>query len=113
MEHMTDIAAQEAAITKKLLSNLIAIPNVRVLDEDLPYRLPVMAFVIEGMDAETAGFALSRSFNIDCRTGLHCAPLLHKAPGMPSIGTIRFSPSYTNTPAEIDYALEAVRRIAG
>jgi selenocysteine lyase/cysteine desulfurase len=112
MEHMADIAAKEATIAETLLSNLLAIPNVRVLDADFHNRLPVMAFVIDGMDAETAGFALSRSFNIDCRTGLHCAPLLHKALGMQSIGTIRFSPSYTNTPAEIDYALEAVRRIA-
>ena len=65
------------------------------------------------MDAETAGFALYKSFGIECRAGLHCAPLMHKALGATSNGgTIRFSPSYINTQEDIDYAIKAVGRLA-
>jgi len=113
MENMDDIATKEKAIAEKLVSGLMSIPNVRVLDEDPCERLPVISFVIDGMDVETAGFALSESFGIECRTGLHCAPLMHKALGITSNGSVRLSPSYVNTPEEIDYAIEAVKSIVG
>jgi selenocysteine lyase/cysteine desulfurase len=63
------------------------------------------------MDAESAGFALNESFGINCRTGLHCAPMIHKHLGSPPDGTIRFSASYMNKPEEIEYAIDAVRQL--
>jgi selenocysteine lyase/cysteine desulfurase len=63
------------------------------------------------MDTEEAGFALTESFGIHCRTGLHCAPLIHKYLGSMPDGTIRLSASYMNTEEDINYAIDAVRRL--
>ena len=111
MENLNEHAAMEEAITRTLLTGLGAIPGVRVFDSDPSERLPIVSFVIDGMDSESVGFALSECFDIECRAGLHCAPLFHRAIGA-DLGTVRFSPSYANTTAELDAALDAVRRIA-
>jgi selenocysteine lyase/cysteine desulfurase len=109
-ERASEIAKKEREITERMLSGLLAIPNVRVFDEEPGDRLPVISFSVKGMDAETAGFALSKSFGIECRAGLHCAPLMHKALGV--AGTVRLSPSYVNSMEDIYYAIEAVRMVA-
>jgi selenocysteine lyase/cysteine desulfurase len=33
------------------------------------------------MEAQEVGYLLEKSFNIIARTGLHCAPLIHKIIG--------------------------------
>ena len=81
-----------------------------MFDKDPLDRLPVISFALSDMNAETAGFALSESFGIECRAGFHCAPLMHRALGV--AGTVRFSPSYANDADDIDYALEAARAVS-
>jgi selenocysteine lyase/cysteine desulfurase len=54
---------------------------------------------------------LKESFGVVCRTGLHCAPLLHPAIGSAPEGTVRFSPSGATTESEIESALNAVRKL--
>ena len=109
-EHAANIVEEETTMAERLLSGLLNIPNVRVFDENPLDRLPVISFSINSLDAETVGFALSESFGIKCRVGLHCAPLMHRALGI--AGTVRLSPSYANDPDDIDYALEAVRTVS-
>lgn len=72
---------------------------------------PVLSFTLPGVSVEDAGEILQRSFGIICRTGLHCAPLVHNAIGAGSEGTVRFSLSRFTTDEEVDYVLDAVRRI--
>ena len=110
LRHIEEIVAEERKITERLLCGLSTIPNVRLLDTEPCERLPVLSFVIDGVDAETVGYALKESFGVICRTGLHCAPLMHAALGV--CGTVRLSPSYMNCMEEIEYVLEAVRKIA-
>lgn len=99
-----------------LRRGLAEIPGVRVVgDEALPcvMRVPLVSFVVEGWDPEELGFALAESFGLVCRTGLHCAPLIHAGLGTAPLGTARFSPSGFTDDADIEAALEAVRRLAG
>jgi len=72
----------------------------------------VVSFCIAGWGVEEAGYALAESFGVICRTGLHCAPLIHDAIGSAPEGTIRFSPSGATTEQEISVAIAAVRRMA-
>jgi selenocysteine lyase/cysteine desulfurase len=95
---------------ERLCVGLSSIPNIRVFNHDITDRLPILSFAADNMDAETVGFALSKSFGIECRAGLHCAPLMHEALGV--AGTVRFSPSYNNSMDDVEYAIEAVRMIA-
>lgn len=73
--------------------------------------IPIISFTIDGIDADDAGFILSRRFGIICRTGLHCAPLVHKrlTNGRSSI---RLSLSALTTDEECRRACDAVLEVA-
>ncbi len=97
----------------QLRNELFTIPNITVFDgaPEIP-RTPVVSFRIEGWDVEETGFILAESFGILCRSGLHCAPLIHQAIGSAPHGTVRLSPSGFNTEEEIQAAIAAVRKLA-
>jgi len=54
---------------------------------------------------------LDTEYNIMTRCGLHCAPSAHKTLGTFPQGTIRFSIGYHNSIEEIEYALNALKKI--
>lgn len=74
-------------------------------------RTPVMAFTVEGYSPEDMGDILSGSYDIVCRTGLHCAPHILPFLGVAGKGTVRFSISRFTTVDEIDKVIEAVEEI--
>jgi selenocysteine lyase/cysteine desulfurase len=56
---------------------------------------------------------LDVDYNIACRTGLQCAPMVHEGIGTDKIhGTVRLSIGPFNTEKEIDSAIEAIADIA-
>ncbi len=56
---------------------------------------------------------LDVDYNIACRTGLHCAPLVHEQLGTDKIhGAVRFGIGPFNTEEHIDAAINAVEEIA-
>ena len=73
--------------------------------------LPIIAFNIKGLQNDDVGFMLARGFNIIARTGLHCAPLLHKAIDGGE-GCVRISHSWFTTDEECRIAADAMREIA-
>ena len=76
-------------------------------------QTPTISFNIEGVDCQTVGMLLESQFEIECRTGLHCAPLIHKMIGSDSLGgTVRFSPGVFTEQVECDQAIVAVQAIA-
>ena len=64
------------------------------------HQTGVLSFIVEGVDCEEMGEAMA-SRGIALRAGLHCAPLAHRTAGTLKTGTIRFSPSAFNTPAQV------------
>ncbi len=99
-----------ASILRYELAN---IQNVEIFDNlDDSLRTPIVSFKIKGWDVDEVGYILNQSFGIISRTGLHCAPMIHKAIGSLPNGTIRFSLSGFNTYSEVQFAIDAVRRIA-
>ncbi|HJJ38848.1 MAG TPA: aminotransferase class V-fold PLP-dependent enzyme [Methanocorpusculum sp.] len=73
--------------------------------------VPIISFTIDGIDADDAGFMLSRRFGIVCRTGLHCAPLVHKQMNAGQ-SSIRLSLSALTTDEECRMAVDAVSEVA-
>jgi len=96
-------------MTYHIINELKKIENV-VLYNKTP-DLPVIPFNIQGMDQDDVGFLLQNQFNIMTRTGLHCAPLVHKKIDN-GIGCVRVSLSYFNTKEECDHFIDAVSKIA-
>jgi len=72
-------------------------------------RTPVISFTLPRWEAADAGMILERSFGVICRTGLHCAPLIHESLGSLPGGTIRFSLSRFTSDDDIAQALDALR----
>lgn len=104
-----DPERQEALLAR--LAQGLADAGARVVPWDGPHT-PVLSFVLGNVPVEDVGEMLQSSFEIVCRTGLHCAPLIHEQLGFAE-GTVRFSLSRFTTDEEVDAAIEAVRVIAG
>ena len=69
---------------------------------------PVVSFNIPGMSPGEAGYLLRESYDIICRSGLHCAPKLMEDLELKE-GTLRFSLSRFTTEKEVENALGAVK----
>lgn len=104
-------ASNSNNLLNKLISELQLINDVKLFGiTTCVNKLPIVSFQINNWPVEEVGLILNNSFNIKCRTGLHCAPLIHKYWGI-SEGTIRLSLSGFNTEYEIDYVISAIRTI--
>ena len=70
-----------------------------------------MSLDFRGRDNAELAFLLDSEYGIMTRCGLHCAPNAHKTLGTYPQGTVRFSVGYSNTEAEIDFAVEALHKL--
>lgn len=70
-----------------------------------------LSFNINNLDPSLLGFRLDREYGICCRVGLHCAPEAHGSIGTLPEGTVRLSPGFFNTAAEIEATLTAICEI--
>jgi cysteine desulfurase / selenocysteine lyase len=104
---------QVQRLTARLRAGLRSTPRVRLFGDGPEHESTgILSFAVADWSIEEAGFVLSESFGIACRTGLHCAPLIHAPLGCAPAGTIRFSVSSFNTDDDIEAALRAVERLA-
>jgi len=101
---------QEMKLAKMLRDGLAAIPGVTLYClDDLANHIAVLTFNIDGMEAGEVGTLIDVDHNIACRTGLHCAPLVHDQLGTTDIhGSVRFGIGPFNTEEHIQAAIEAV-----
>ncbi|APZ94131.1 aminotransferase class V-fold PLP-dependent enzyme [Fuerstiella marisgermanici] len=73
----------------------------------------IASFTIKNLDSREAATIVEQSFGIQCRAGLHCAPLVHEVLGTAaSGGTLRFSVGPFTTDQHINAAVSAVNEIA-
>lgn len=110
------IHRHEMALWTRLRDGLKPIPGVTLYcAEDVPgkERISVLSFNIAGLEAMDTGTMLDVDYNIACRTGLHCTPMVHEHLGTDKLhGAVRFGIGPFNTEAHIDAAIAAVRDIA-
>ncbi len=111
---LENIHHQEMKLTEILVRGLKEIEGVRLYcQDDLTDHISVLAFNIDGLEAQDVGIMLDVDYNIACRTGLHCAPLVHEQLGTDKIkGAVRFGIGPFNTEEHIQAAIQAVREIA-
>lgn len=101
-------------LTRKLAAALAALPGLRIFggcakDEDLG----IVSFTVAGLDSREVAAILDQSFDIRCRAGLHCAPLVHETLGtLESGGTVRFSVGPFLSESDIETVVAAVGEIA-
>ena len=101
-------------LVKHAVEEMEKMPGLRIISErPEKNRCGIACFNVNGWDADDIGYVLSDSFDIRVRTGLHCAPLIHKAIGTFPKGAVRASFSSFNTHEEIDTFAGALKTIAG
>ena len=107
------VREHEIGLMGRLIDGLRRIPSLTVYGpKDVHDRGAVVSFTVQNWQPADFGAALDQSFEIACRTGLHCAPDAARTIGAFPLGTIRLSLSYLNTSEEIDFILAAVGRLA-
>ena len=108
------IHEHEMRLTQKLVDGLKQIDGVTIYCCDsLENHISTITINVEGLEAGNVGIMLDVDHNIATRTGLHCAPLVHKQLGIVEIhGGVRFGIGYFNTDQHIEAAIEAVTEIA-
>jgi selenocysteine lyase/cysteine desulfurase len=105
---------QETKLTTKLRDGLQKIDGVTLYcQDDLNNHISILLFNIDGLEAMNTGTLLDVDHNIACRTGLHCAPLVHDQLGTTEIhGAVRFGIGPFNTEEHIEAAIAGVEDIA-
>lgn len=99
------------ALCSYLYDKLGEIPEVRLYS---PEYSPsgIVAFNLKGSDSEYVSDILSEKYGICVRSGLHCAPLVHRFLGTSARGIVRASLSFDNTLREAEIFAEAIKAIA-
>jgi len=103
----------EMRLTRMLRDGLSELDGVSLhCQDDLVDHIGVISFNIDGMEALNTGTLLDGEYNIACRTGLHCAPLVHEQLGTAQIGgSVRMGIGPFNTEDQIKTAIEAIGEI--
>ena len=113
--HLKNATANEKqvrALTANLFEGMRTIPGLTVLDPgEAGLSLGIVSCRCAGWSVEELGFILEESFGIVCRTGLHCAPLVHAAIGTAPEGTVRLSLSAFTRQEEIEMTLQALQKL--
>jgi cysteine desulfurase / selenocysteine lyase len=105
--------AQISQLATRASESLRKISGVRVFGGAAVQNVGIVSFTLDGMDSQDVAAVLDQSFQIRCRAGLHCAPLVHKTLGtIPAGGTVRLSPGPFTVQADVEKAVEAVTQLA-
>ena len=108
---VAQIARQEAALSLRLRQGLAAIDGVTLYGPLTGG--PVVSFTLARLAPADAAYILHGAYGIVLRSGLQCAPLIHRRLGTEKGGVLRASFSCFTTESDIDALMAAVRALAG
>lgn len=111
---MDSIHQQEMRLTTMVRDGLKTVEGVTLYcQDDLTNHISIFLFNVDGLEALNTGTVLDVDYNIACRTGLHCAPLVHEQLKTDKAGgAVRFGIGPFNTEEHIRIAIQAVKEIA-
>ena len=111
---LESIHRHEMSLVTRLRDGLQGVDGVTsYCQDDLTDHIAVFMFNVDGVEASNTGTMLDVEHNLACRTGLHCAPLVHEQIGTTGAhGAVRFGIGPFNTETDIDKAIEAVIEVA-
>ena len=97
-----------------LLGGLRSIEGLTLqLPDSIDHRIGIFSVSLEGLDPHEAANLLDLAGQVQVRSGLHCAPLLHQQMGTYDRGgTIRFSVGRFTTPRQVERAVEVLREVS-
>lgn len=105
------ICLQERQLIELLYSGLVKLPSVKVYGSCSMNHGPLLSFNVNGLSPSDTAYILYNSYGILVRTGLQCAPLIHRYLGCPREGCVRVSVSDASTMQDISALLKAINDI--
>jgi selenocysteine lyase/cysteine desulfurase len=97
-----------AALLKEVKRNI----NFRVrCADDFTNQGKLFSILHQSMSGSELAQRFYEEFGIECRAGLHCAPLAHRHLGSFPNGDCRFSLSPYHTPEELNYLAKAIHDV--
>lgn len=115
IEHtgMKNIRDHELNLMWQFYNGIKNVPKIKIYgDFHTSLKAPIVSLNLGNYDSATISEELCNTYNIATRAGAHCVPLMHKALGTKKQGAIRFSFSYFNSSEEIDFAINALNKLA-
>ncbi len=112
-EDIDQIREHESKLVLRLISALETDHRFDIyggLDGDR--KVGIVSLNIKGLKPSEVGAILDNTFNIAVRSGMHCAPHIHRRVGTFPEGMVRISPGYFNTMEEIDETISGLKEIA-
>ena len=108
------IHEREMKLTARLVAGMRQIEGVRLYCcDNLDNHIPTILMNLEGVDPANVGTLLDVDHEIAVRTGLHCAPLVHRQLGLVAgHGGVRFSVGAFNTMDQVEVAIAAISDIS-
>lgn len=103
------VGQHEQLLAERLRQRLDGLAGCRLFGPlQAERRSGLLSLTVEGWDPSLLAFCLDREYGIAVRAGLHCAPRAHRAIGSYPDGTLRISPGWCNTLADIDTCCDAL-----
>lgn len=114
-QDQSQLRRHEIELTGLFLEGLKEIPALKVHGpNDSEKQVGVVSVSVEGYEPQVLASILDENFQIQIRSGLHCAPLAHQTLGtLETGGTARFSLGPFTTKEHIGAAIDALREISG
>ncbi len=96
-----------------LIDKVRTLPNIKVLAaNDKSCQGEVFSITSDSLDVSNLAARLYSDFQIETRSGLHCAPLAHKTLKSFPQGTVRFATSPYHTKEDLERLYEILRDLA-
>lgn len=104
----------EVALAEQLCERLKEIPSLTIYTSDDRNRhTGVVSLSSELYSSDELALLLSQHFGIDTRSGLHCAPGIHRRLGtIERQGTVRLSVGFQTTSEDIDAVVDALQQVS-
>ena len=109
-ENFQKILKKEAFLCDFLYKNLKNLKFLTLFSKNDTKN--VFAFNLKNIDSGTVANLLNEKFSICVRSGLQCAPLIHKKNKTLESGVVRVSIDFNNTVEEINYLIFALKQIS-
>lgn len=107
------IRKKAMGLTQEAIRMLQELPEVTLYGtQSIEHKVPLLSFNLRGFFASEVGYLLNAQ-GICVRSGLHCAPLMHKSLGTLPQGTVRLSFGHQNTMEEVNQLVAALKKITG
>lgn len=108
-----NIRESEIELTEYLTERIRNIKGINCYGHmDAKRKTGIVSFNFEGVNCSEVAHVLDRGFDIAVRSGLHCAPMAHRAIGTFPDGAVRVSSGLFNTKEHIDELILALSEIS-